>query len=643
MTPALREQSFEKAAKSLTAARLSEAYSDILCARSHASEVWVGVADDVAIASLSDDPELRFASAYFRLWHTEYMVEDAEQRERQFRSLVSDVDSLTEQGIELDPNNAILLHSQFADSWQLRGEFDLARCHELRAHALAKRFNRRQLEFSILASLGFLTCMSGFVSDGILLALRSTAKTLDLNAERFIGAEGDMRQERQQGIELADCYEFTRNWSQAASTLRTVNTLIGPGEVTTRSINLWALARCYSKLGEHSLAAEIIDDTAPPAAQSGTHVEFKHARTVAVFEAAIGNTDSALETCYQLIEKVYDPVRVAYHKEIADEAARIARDADEPHECIAILEPLTHHRGDSIPLLGTLAYRDLAWAYGRTGRNSEARTCLQLAREGQRRFTQRGKIPRGALDESPATLISARELHRRARRSHHNEQESLRRGIGSVVHDVRTPLQSVEFALALGDRCPPLAITSIVQSIDRTLEELLRDIETSRSVPCSEIVLADVVDEVVATFETAARQKQITLESRVRPNLRCESNAPMLNRVVSNLVSNAVKYSPAGGLVQVTASALGKFIDLHIVDSGPGVPAEELQYLFQWGGCGTTTPTAGEPQNGIGLYTANRLATLLGATIRTHVRTSTARSAFTVRLRRSPPISPTTR
>lgn len=601
------------------------------------ASMWSEIEDIVEIAATSDDPVLRYASAYFLMWRNEYLTESDGLRDLEFERLGAEVSQWQKANVRIDPNIAILLGSQLSDIWMLRGNFELARQHGRRVHLLTKQLDNSAMERATLASLGYLTCMAGYVDDGISLVLRTAAQTIDLSAERFVGGEINTHSDRQLAVELADCYEFTRDWTQAATVLRIVNSLISPGATASRIQNLWALARCYSRVGEHTMADELISQAPLALPNAGLGIEFKYARTLIVQDAACGNTAAALEACTELIERVNQPSRVNLHKEIADEAARIARDADEPEYCIAVLEPIDHFNGPVLPLLGVFACRDLAWAYRRIGRPNAARHYQRLAHVGQRRFHQHDGDADVGETPVPAALISAREVHRVARLAQLGEAQSLYRGLGAVVHDLRTPLQSLELAFS----CPTapisvLPIRPIVESINQTLDELLRDIEMHPSVPVEHVRLGDIVDDVIATFRSTAERKSVDLDATIAIDLSCTASVPMLARILSNLVSNAIKYSPAHSTVHLSATALGAdIVDLHVEDSGPGVSTDEIERLFQWGGTGSAQPTGGEPQHGIGLYTAKRLANLLGATIRCHARTATTRSAFSIRLRRA--------
>jgi signal transduction histidine kinase len=100
--------------------------------------------------------------------------------------------------------------------------------------------------------------------------------------------------------------------------------------------------------------------------------------------------------------------------------------------------------------------------------------------------------------------------------------------------------------------------------------------------------------------------------------------------VLSNVVGNAVKYTPPGGSVSVTASADRGFIHFEVRDSGPGIPEEHLPRIFEqyW----KRGPSGG---TGLGLYIARALAEVQGGRISVESRLG-AGSNFTISLPLAP-------
>jgi signal transduction histidine kinase len=94
--------------------------------------------------------------------------------------------------------------------------------------------------------------------------------------------------------------------------------------------------------------------------------------------------------------------------------------------------------------------------------------------------------------------------------------------------------------------------------------------------------LNEIVEHVVAQEQTLARHQKITIDldlSRDVPDLRVDERA--FERVVTNLLGNAVKFSSAGGRIRIATARRGNEVVLSISDRGPGIPPEERGKLFK--------------------------------------------------------------
>jgi signal transduction histidine kinase len=92
-------------------------------------------------------------------------------------------------------------------------------------------------------------------------------------------------------------------------------------------------------------------------------------------------------------------------------------------------------------------------------------------------------------------------------------------------------------------------------------------------------------------------------------------DAPALERVLDNLVSNAVKFSSPGGHVRVEVRQEGSAAAISVTDSGPGIPEEDRPRLFRKFARLRPRPTAGESSSGLGLYITKRLVDAMGGSI----------------------------
>jgi two-component system, OmpR family, sensor histidine kinase KdpD len=207
------------------------------------------------------------------------------------------------------------------------------------------------------------------------------------------------------------------------------------------------------------------------------------------------------------------------------------------------------------------------------------------------------------------------------------EAEALRRSnelttalLRTVSHDFRSPLTAIStaaeglrFADLDGDE-RELVDTIAEQSgrLSRLVTNLLdlSRLESGAAVPSAEWVdVRDLIDAAVADVRaTAEVQAQVEHEPEL-PLVRVD--ATQLQRVLVNLLENAVKYSPPGEPVRISAGARAGRVNVSVADHGPGVPDSERAHIFRPFYRGPV----GQPGSGLGLAIARGLATANGATL----------------------------
>jgi two-component system sensor histidine kinase GlrK len=162
-----------------------------------------------------------------------------------------------------------------------------------------------------------------------------------------------------------------------------------------------------------------------------------------------------------------------------------------------------------------------------------------------------------------------------------------------VSHELKTPLTALrEGAELLYDQVAgPLQptqrqVVSIMRDnsvkLQRLIEELLdyqRALHAAASLEVKPVKLDELVAGAAREHELAAHAKGVTLKLDAEPAL-LEADPEKLRSIVDNLVSNAVKFTPPGGTIAVRARAAAGEAMIEVVDSGPGVPAEERDSIF---------------------------------------------------------------
>ena len=203
------------------------------------------------------------------------------------------------------------------------------------------------------------------------------------------------------------------------------------------------------------------------------------------------------------------------------------------------------------------------------------------------------------------------------------------RFFGIIAHDLRSPIISLDsvgeqlrFYLDRGrtNKATDLAdnIGNTASRLSRLLDQLLNwALLQQGTMPHhpERLPLAEVVEEVVELFGPAATIKGVTLDCKVPNGVFLLADPAGLRTMLRNLVSNAIKFTPNGGLVTVssTAAANGTMV-LEVQDDGIGMAADRVNTLLQREGK-TKSGTDGERGSGLGLRLVKDLAQLHAADI----------------------------
>jgi signal transduction histidine kinase len=163
----------------------------------------------------------------------------------------------------------------------------------------------------------------------------------------------------------------------------------------------------------------------------------------------------------------------------------------------------------------------------------------------------------------------------------------------NIAHDLRTPLNRVRNRLERA-RDPETSPDEVQEMVDRAiagLDQALRmitallrigEIEDGRRRAAFESVdLKQVADEIADLYEPFAEEKGVHLELRLDPVRPVRGDRDLLCELLSNLVDNAIKFTPAGGQVGIELANGPNALSLRVVDSGPGIPLEYRESVFK--------------------------------------------------------------
>lgn len=247
------------------------------------------------------------------------------------------------------------------------------------------------------------------------------------------------------------------------------------------------------------------------------------------------------------------------------------------------------------------------------------------------------------------TDIQGQKLAEQALRGSHDEirDESRRKDefLGMISHELRTPLNAVfgwtrlmqENLLNEKERAD--AINSIIRNAEAQARLIEDVIDITRIVNQKLSLVRDVVnvlDIVRAAMEAAgpeAEEKDLTLRSSIEAHdLLVDGDAMRLQQVVSNVLGNAVKFTPRGGSVRLRAARDRGMASIEITDTGKGIAADLLPHIFERFRQGDSSSTRHHGGLGLGLTIARELAVMHGGRIEVESAGEGQGSRFTIRL-----------
>lgn len=201
--------------------------------------------------------------------------------------------------------------------------------------------------------------------------------------------------------------------------------------------------------------------------------------------------------------------------------------------------------------------------------------------------------------------------------------------VSTVSHELRTPLTSIAGSLGLinGEALGPVPnamreMLSIAQSNSQRLRQLIDDLLDMDKLLAGkmnfipqQLDIDSFLAECVTSHQGFARQHDVQLTYTGGPVAQITADPMRLQQVLSNLLSNALKFSPAGSQVLLSAQELGGQIRILVVDQGPGVPAEFVDRLFEKFSQADASDRRQKGGTGLGLAISKELIERMGGCI----------------------------
>lgn len=211
-----------------------------------------------------------------------------------------------------------------------------------------------------------------------------------------------------------------------------------------------------------------------------------------------------------------------------------------------------------------------------------------------------------------------------------NEQKRVLMSL--IAHDIRSPLATLQQTIrgaAYDERFKQRAIDMLptldtrIHRIISLLDSLLAwshgsfDGEAQTREP---VRLQQLADEVIAQLDEALQAKQLTIRNGIAPELAANTHAELLSLVLRNLITNAIKFTPEHGRIDIDGHEQGRELTLSVTDSGIGMDPATLARLFSGQSTTSRPGTAGETGSGIGLLLCRQLLHGIGGTLQAESR-----------------------
>lgn len=266
---------------------------------------------------------------------------------------------------------------------------------------------------------------------------------------------------------------------------------------------------------------------------------------------------------------------------------------------------------------------------------------VTLATKNEQLRRQAAKLSERTLELTATNRRLVREMEERraAERKSHAKDEFL----AMLGHELRNPLSAISSASALigMTNAGPDTVGRARQIIQRQTQHLTHIVDDlldlSRAMSGKILLarrpldLAQLVGGCLDTFRATGRTQGYTITSDLQPGW-VQGDPTRLEQIATNLIDNAVKYTPSGGHIHLAIAQVGDDVELTVTDTGVGIPADLLPHVFEVFVQGTISLDRSQGGLGIGLSLVRRLVELHGGTIVAHSDGTSNGSTFIMRL-----------
>jgi signal transduction histidine kinase/Tfp pilus assembly protein PilF len=189
------------------------------------------------------------------------------------------------------------------------------------------------------------------------------------------------------------------------------------------------------------------------------------------------------------------------------------------------------------------------------------------------------------------------------------ELDAFKRGLTSmIVHDLKNPLNGI---LNVSHSYPPEIQVTLMKQIGKQMLNLVLNIldvnkyeEIQMTVDKNPFSLVQIAEKATSGIQFLAHQKNISINLTIPLSLKVSGDAEIVERVFTNLLTNAIKYSPNNGIITIEAQmdeSHPEFIQISVSDTGEGIPADKLHLVFSKFGQVSAKKSGSIRSTGLGL------------------------------------------
>ncbi len=202
--------------------------------------------------------------------------------------------------------------------------------------------------------------------------------------------------------------------------------------------------------------------------------------------------------------------------------------------------------------------------------------------------------------------------------------------ISIIAHDLRSPFHTIMGILELiKESLNNENINEIQQYVEIACDSTLGTLtlldnllewavsqNNHNSFNPEKVNLHELVAEEIKSINTSAKQKQITLNHSIAPDLKVTADLDMVKTILRNLIGNAIKFTNSGGKIMISAQERKSFVEISVKDSGIGISEEAQRKIFKIDAFQSTAGTNNEKGTGLGLLLCKEFVELHSGNIR---------------------------